>query len=113
MNMNMYKILLIITLLFSYTICYSQDTLIINKYQARCILKDKVRLKYLESNTKQDSLLIQELEYKVKNYVTSENTYKLLIDSKDKTIDRLIFKNKIIIIGSSIVTGYLLYQAIK
>lgn len=90
-----------------------QDTLIINNYQARAILRDKAKLRFLEKNSKLDSLLI--LEYKIKddNHIKSENTYKLLVDSKDKTINRLRFQNKLIIIGASVVTGYLLYQTLK
>lgn len=93
---------------------YSQDTtLVINKYQIQSILKDKVELDYLRKITYQDALLIQELEAKVIIQGQIGEEYKELVVIKEETIDRLRLQNRLIIIGASVASGYLLYQTLK
>lgn len=94
---------------------YSQDiiqpkTLLINEYQLRTIILDKTKLIFLEKLTKQDSLLIAELEYKIKNYKESENGYNLLLDIQKNRISKLRFQNKLIIVIGSTAIGFLSYK---
>jgi hypothetical protein len=105
---------------YSLDIIQDTDTLNINRKQVVSILKDKKELEYLrEDKVLSDSLLsLQENKIMNLNQIVASNkiikhNQVIEIDYYKSAYINEKRKNKLIIIGSSVVTGLLLYQAIK
>lgn len=118
----MKKILIILTIALGIPLLsYSQGNILpINEFQIKNILKDNAKLEYYKKQESINDSIEAEQEYMIRNlkeqilsYKTIEKNQIVEIDYWKSSFNKEKRKNRLIIIGSSVVSGFLLYEVIK